>query len=461
MFELMPIIFLVGILMIAFEEKIRINKAATALAMSSILWGALMIDPVSIFTEHPNPQIVEISGFIPDMRHLPFSEMCKAILDFATMHLLGDVSETLFFVLASMVIIEVIDVNDGFKVVVNKIKSVSKRVLMWEFSLATFFISGLMGNISAIIIVIAMLRKIIPNRTERLPFVCMAVIAAGAGGAYSPIGDVTALLLWVNGNLTAWHQSSTIILPSLTMLLIPLIIITFRIPKGAKVLHRALPAIDKKRVISGKIVLIIGLLTFISIPLVNQLWNIPPFMSILAGLSLLWIYTDRMYAKRENLIEPCDKHSISSIFSRIDISTIMFFLGLLMSVQALKVGGQLTVMSDFLDSKVHAPMVIAFILGICSSFLDNVALVASTMGMYDISPSGSYGYLKYFVVDGEFWTFLVYCAVAGGSILIIGSAAGVTAMGMENIKFGYYLKKFTPLALIGYFAGAGIYMLLN
>lgn len=460
MFELMPIIFLVGILMIAFEEKIHINKAATALAMSSILWGALMIDAVSIFTEHPNPQIVEISGIIPGIRNLPFSEMCKAILDFATMHLLGDVSETLFFVLASMVIIEVIDVNDGFKVVVNKIKSVSKRVLMWEFSLTTFFISGLMGNISAIIIVIAMLRKIIPNRTERLPFVCMAVIAAGAGGAYSPIGDVTALLLWVNGNLTAWHQSSTVILPALTMLLVPLIIITFRIPKNAKILHKALPVIDKKKVISGRIVLTIGLLTFISIPLVNQLWNIPPFMSILAGLSFLWIYTDRMYAKRGSLIEPCDKHSISSIFSRIDISTIMFFLGLLMSVQALKIGGQLAVMSDFLDSKVHAPMVIAFILGICSSFLDNVALVASTMGMYDISPSESVGYLKYFVVDGEFWTFLVYCAVAGGSILIIGSAAGVTAMGMEDIKFGYYLKKFTPLALIGYIAGAGVYMLI-
>lgn len=460
MFELMPIIFVLGIFMIAFEEKIHVNKAATALAMSSLLWGALIIDAVSIFTQHPNPSMAGLPELVPNLSNLPFSEQCAAILDFATKHLLGDVSETLFFVLASMVIIEVIDINDGFRVVVNKITSINKRVLMWEFSVATFFISALMGNISAVIIVIAMLRKIVPNHTERLPFVCMAVIAAGAGGSWSPIGDVTALLLWVNGNLTAWHQSTTLILPALTMLLIPLIIITFRIPKDAKVLYKAQPAIEKNRVVSGTIVLIMGLVTFMAIPLTNQFWNIPPFMSILAGLALLWIYTDRVYARRGKKLDPNDIHSISSIFSRIDIATIMFFLGLLMSVQALKVGGQLTVMSDFLDNTIHAPMVIAFILGICSSFLDNVALVASTMGMYSIAPADSVDYLRYFIVDGEFWTFLVYCAVSGGSILIIGSAAGVTAMGMENIKFGYYMKKFTPLALIGYVAGAGVYLLI-
>ena len=420
-YTLMPVIFLLGIICIALEEKIKVNKAAIALLMSILLWGLL-----------------------PHSRALP---------ETMSQHL-GDVSETLFFVMASMVIIDLVDVHGGFGVMIPIISTRNKRFFLWIIAFLTFFLSALLGNLATVIIIISLLRKIIPEAADRMIYACMVIIAANAGGSWSPIGDVTTLLLWTGKNISAGHQVVHVFPASLVMMLIPLIVTTFMFKKNTFIAPTC-PDMHKPR-LSRHIrtrLLVIGLTSFILVPVLQTRLGIPPFMTALAGVVALWVYTDILYSGKHNAT--IQKLRVDSTFSRIDMSTILFFLGILMSVAALRTGGQLADMSKFLDTHVGQPELISFILGLCSSFLDNVALVAGTIGMYPLAGSGA------FMSNGVFWTFLAYCAVTGGSILIIGSAAGVTVMGMEKIRFGYYLKRFSLLALLGYIGGAAVFLCLN
>lgn len=264
------------------------------------------------------------------------------------------------------------------------------------------------------------------------------------------------MLLWTGGNISVWSQTYHIIIPVLVMLIIPLIGSTLMLPKGANVEFREIP--EEDYVLSHidprlkKSIFIVGILSLALVPFFQVVLNVPPFMGVLLGLAILWFMTDRRYYNRRN--KTLQELRMSRVFSRIDVSTVLFFLGILMSVASLKTAGQLGMMSEYLDKTIPRPEFISIILGLCSSFLDNVALVAGTIGMYPIAASGP------FMADGSFWTFLAYCAVTGGSILIIGSASGVTVMGMERISFGYYFKRFTPLALLGYAAGAAVYLLI-
>lgn len=421
--SIMFLLFLTGVVAIAFEDRIRVNKAAVAVGMSIILW-TMLIETASV-----ENTLVES---------------------------LGSVSTTLFFVLASMAIIEIIDSHGAFDVIVTLIKTRNKRKLLWIISFITFAFSAVLGNLATVIIIVALVRKMIIYKEDRLIFASMVIIAANAGGSWSPIGDVTTLILWTGGNISVWSQTYHVLLPALAMMIVPLSFVTFMFGKedSAKyydeseddyVLSHITPFFKKS-------ILVVGLLSLALVPFLQVVFEIPPFMGVLFGLTVLWVMTDRLYYYRRSM--GLQELRVSRVFARIDVPTVLFFLGILMSVEALKISGELTVMSSYLDKVIPKPEYISFVLGLCSSFLDNVALVAGTIGMYPLAQAGPY------MADGTFWTFLAYCAVTGGSILIIGSASGVTVMGMEKISFGYYFKKFTPLALLGYVAGSAIYLIL-
>ena len=453
MYALMPLLFVLGILGVAFEERLRVNKAATALGLCILLWGVLLVDATGIFGNHPNPVIARLIQGFPNFAALPFHDQVYQFTEFALTQHLGDVSGTLFFVLGSMAIINLVDTHGGFQALSGRLTARNQRKLLWTASGVAFFLSALLGNLATVIVMVAILRKLVPDRDTRLVHACMLVIAANAGGAWSPIGDVTTLLLWTGENLTAGHQVVHVLPSSLAMLLVPLALATFQLPQDAPV-ARTTPEADGR--ISRRardVVLLTALLSLALVPVLQSVLELPAFMGVLLGLVVLWVYTDRLYWHCPE--EEMQALRVGGSFSRVDMTTVLFFLGILMAVGALQTAGQLGDLSKLLNAWFPRPETIAFVLGICSSFLDNVALVAGTMGMYPVAHTGA------FAANGVFWTFLAYCAVTGGSLLIIGSASGVTVMGLEKIPFSYYLKRFSPLAFLGYLAGAGVFFLVN
>lgn len=467
MFTLMPIIFILGIIAIAFEDKIKINKAAVALFMAISLWLILMFDAYNIFIVRNNPLFDTFLAQNPGMTSLPVKQqLVNFIANRSIVYHLGNVSETLFFVMCSMLIVDIIDKHGGFQAVTGYIRTESKRKLLWYICFAAFFFSALLDNLAAAIVLVAVLRKLVPDRTDRLKYACMVIISANAGGSWSPIGDVTTILLWVGKNITAFHQISHVFLSAMANMLVPLTIANFWLfKKGATLREMSKEETDEYipniSIRARRTIFIIGILSLALVPLFQTVTNMPPFLGVLLGLVILWVYTDLMYSRKSDINES-GKLRIASLLKNIDLSTIFFFLGILMAVGALETSGQLGMMSHLLNQHVHQPYVISFVIGLMSSVVDNVALVAATMGMYpvaqhaaDLSP-----YMQHFVTDGGFWTSLTYSAVTGGSILIIGSATGVTVMGLEKIDFMYYTKRFTVLSLLGYAAGAGVYLLL-
>lgn len=452
----MPVIFILGIIGIALEDIIRVNKAATAVGMCVVLWSVLLIDAVSIYALHPPELLEDFIKAVPEYANLGKVEQAYKFLEFTILHSLGDVSTTLFFVLASMAIIDEVDKHDGFHAITHSIVTKNKRRLLWIFSFITFFLSAVLGDLAVVIVMIAIARRVIPERNERVLYSCMIIVAANAGGCWSPIGDVTTLLLWTGGNISVLHQVSHLFLSGLIMMLIPLILLTLSITKGEeinqddKIKHHIEHTVVGHRM--RLLVLTVGVASLVLVPVFQSLFNLPPFMGVLFGLAVLWALTDIRYYKSNS--EELKQLRMGKVFSRVDVATIFFFLGILMSVQALKAAGHLAIFSDVLNDVLPSSGVIALVLGVCSSFLDNVALVSATMGMFPISDAGVY------MADSDFWTFLTYCAVTGGSILIIGSASGVTVMGIEKIPFSYYLKRFTPILLLSYLAGASAYWLI-
>ena len=451
----MPVVFILGILAIAFEDVIRVNKAATAVGMSILLWLIFLLNAEHFFMINPPKHIDQFFMAFPEFRSVPLHDMAFAFLEKKLISGLGDVSTTLFFVLGSMAIIDIVDAHGGFSIISHSIKTRAPRKLLWILCSITFLMSILLGNLATVIVMISIARKLIPSRTPRLIYSSMIIIAANAGGSCSPIGDVTTLLLWTGGNITALHQLTSLFIPSLVMLLVPLCIVTFFVPSD---IGRP-PMLDLNSEYCGisptirRVVLCVGLGSLALVPVLQTLVQLPPFMGVLLGLVLLWIITDRKYAEaKDDILQSLRVHRT---LSRVDISTVFFFLGILMSVQALIVTGQLTHLAVILSDTFADEKQIAVALGLLSSFLDNVALVSATMGMYPLDTYGIYA------ADSSFWTLLAYCAVTGGSILIIGSASGVTVMGMEKITFGYYLKRFTPFVLLGFMAGALVFMAMS
>lgn len=467
MFILMPIIFVLGILLIALEDKIRINKAAIALLTAVILWTILIVDASALLGGGQSPAFENFLQRVPGFAELPLAEQYLMFIGDISMNMnLGDISQTLFFVMSTMIVIELVDKNGGFALITSTIKTKNKRRFLWIVSIMTFIMSALLDNLATAIVMIALLRKFIPHQRERWIFSSMIIIAANAGGCWSPIGDVTTILLWVNGNITALSQIGHLFIPAVVCMMVPLVIVSLFFKKSSTWPDvtienpdiEQVPLLEKRKRV---ILLVLGVLSLLMAPIFRQLTGLPPFMGVLLGMTVIWIYSEIMYNRMSDVAES-SKIRLVTVFANIDFATIFFFLGILMSVSALNTAGQLGAFSTFLDSAIGNPPIIAFIIGVISSFLDNVALVAATIGMYPIADAaaGITPYVMNFVPDGTFWTFLAYCAVTGGSILIIGSATGVTVMGMEKIPFMYYTKRFTLVALSGYVSGALTYYLL-
>ena len=420
-------VFVTGYACIALESVIKVNKAAVALFMSVACWTLFMVAPGIYF-----PGIDDSVG-----------AALEAIEDN-----LGETSTTLFFLMGAMTIVEVVDQNGGFNFVRDMLRTTSKRRLLWRIALMTFLLSAILDNLTTSIVLIMVLRKLVAQRQDRVIYDAIIVIAANTGGAFSPIGDVTTIMLWNGGMITAGKTILHLLLPSLMSMLIPALLLQFGLKDRLQPCNTDDVTGSEQELTAWerKMVFVLGVGGLIFVPVFRYLTNLPPFMGILLVLAMLWITTELFYAHLK--VEESASHRVARLLSRIDMATILFFLGILMAVSYLKQIGVLTALGQWLDnvSGGNHYLVTGFI-GIISSIVDNVPLVAGCMGMYPVALTGD------MAIDGTFWQLLAYCAGVGGSMLIIGSAAGVVVMGLEEISFGWYLKRITPIALTGYMAG--------
>lgn len=433
MITAMILIFVLGYVCIALEHKLRIDKAAFALLMAGVIWTvfSLLGHDASI-----GQQLVDQ---------------------------LGDTSEILVFLIGAMTIVELIDLNGGFSVITDHIITRDKHRLLWLLAFITFFMSAVLDNMTTTIIMVMLLRKLVADASERWVYASVIVIAANSGGAWSPIGDVTTIMLWMRGNVTAWALIRSLFLPCVVSVVIPAALALRYLPgralAGPVASDDTLPAGVSRRF--SHFVLIAGIVGLLFVPVFKSLTGLPPYMGMMISLGVLWILTEISYA-RERCIEESIKNRVSKVLKHIDMTTILFFLGILMAVGALESAGVLARVAQALDRGVHEVFPIAGVIGLLSSVIDNVPLVAASMGMYPVADAASVAaaadpaYAQAFVQDGIFWRLLTFCAGVGGSLLIIGSAAGVVAMGLEKITFGWYFKRIAWLAFIGYLAGIGV-----
>jgi Na+/H+ antiporter NhaD/arsenite permease-like protein len=452
LFYAMVLVFIVGYGFIVFEHVNKIDKAGSALFVGALLWMMLVIDGPNIMSLNLNGNWIKFAASHENASALEFITQHSAIEH------LGDVASIIFFLLGAMTIVEVIDRYQGFRIITDRIHTNNRIKLLWIVGFLTFFISAVLDNLTTTIVMIALLQKILTKKDNRWLFTGMVIIAANAGGAWSPMGDVTTIMLWINGNITAGGIVQSLLLPSLVSMVLPLFILSLMM-KG--VTHRPSEIPEE----SGEfvpfkdrlIILILGIVALVAVPVIKGLTHLPPFLGMLFGLGALWIYTDRHLKRKSSLDKR--KLSIVKVLEKVDTSTILFFLGILLAVAALQTAGHLSLMAHWLDTHVGNIYGVNLIIGFLSSVVDNVPLVAASMGMYDLVPATA-GVFSDFAINGHFWSFLAYCSGTGGSILIIGSAAGVAAMSMEGIPFFWYLKRISLLALIGYLAGAGTYILM-
>ena len=453
MFILMVVIFVLGYTAIALEHPLRVDKAASALIIGTLTWVVYILGSESILHLGFSPSWTNFLAQHPDAHGL--HAMREFIVESEIIHHLGEIAEILFFLLGAMTIVEVVDQHEGFKIITDKIKTTNKVKLLWILSFLTFFMSALLDNLTTTIVLVALLRKLIDDKQTRWFFASMVVLAANAGGAWSPIGDVTTIMLWIGGQVTAARISEGVILPSLVCMVVPLGILSFTM-KG-NVTRPELEEEDIEYTSKGEqiLFLILGVAGLLFVPVFKTMTHLPPYMGMLLSLGLLWVVGEIVHKDKPEEIKK--KLKVTAVLKRVDVPTVLFFLGILSAVAALQSAGHLSLLSKFLDEKLGNIFLIDLAIGVLSSIVDNVPLVAGAMGMYPITEVGSTGYNAFFMVDGAFWEFLAYTAGTGGSMLIIGSAAGVAAMGLEKIDFIWYLKKISWLALIGYLAGAAVY----
>ena len=428
------IVFVVGYICIATESLLKINKAAIALLMCVACWTLLMTAPGSFY-----PSIA------PDGLLGHISEVIE--------HHLGDAAGTLFFLMGAMTIVEIVDSNGGFNFVRDALKTRSKRKLMWRVAFMTFFLSAILDNLTTSIVMIMVLRKLVQSHADRLIYAALIVIAANSGGAFSPIGDVTTIMLWIKGVITTQGVLTEVFIPSLVSMVIPAFILQYSL-SGKFDKSQNLPAADVSQFTKRQrdIIFWLGVGGLVFVPIFKTITHLPPFMGILLVLGVLWTVTEIFHHNTSE--DDTMAKRVSDLLSRIDLSTIMFFLGILMAVAVLQEIGVLTRLGEGLNETFNGNhYLVTGIIGVLSSIVDNVPLVAGCMGMYPVQPVGD------MAVDGIFWQLLAYCAGVGGSMLIIGSAAGVVVMGLEKITFGWYMKKITWIAFVGYLAGILCYWL--
>ena len=424
----MIIVFVVGYAAIALEHPIKIDKAASALITGVLVWTLF------VFTGAD-------SHFIEE----------------ELLHHLSEISSILFFLLGAMTIVELIDAHEGFAIITDKITTTKKVKLLWIISVLTFFFSAALDNLTTSIVMISLLRKLIDDKYDRWFFAGIVVVAANAGGAWSPIGDVTTTMLWIGGQLTTATIISTLFIPSIVAMVVPLLVLTFTMKGNVTrpITKEGLEHyINPTTAFERNLIFFLGLAGLLFVPIFKTVTHLPPFMGMMLSLGVMWAVTEVIHSSKNR--EDKSHLSVIGVLRKVDTASVLFFLGILLAVAGLQSAGHLAVMAgslnDVFNGNIYA---INIVIGLLSSIVDNVPLVAGSMGMYEVAAAGV------FAQDGVFWQFLAFCAGTGGSALIIGSAAGVAVMGLEKIDFVWYLKKISILALIGYFAGAGTYILIQ
>ena len=436
--------FVIGYLFIAIESVTKINKAAIALLMFVVCWTIFMIDPASL---------------VPALASVDHSQMANAVSKIIEEHL-GETGTTLFFLIGAMTIVELVDQNGGFNFVKDTLKTKSKRSLLWRIAIMTFILSAILDNLTTSIVMIMILRKLVKERKDRVIYASLVIIAANSGGAFSPIGDVTTIMLWNKGVITAAGVISEVLIPSIVSMVIPAYVLSLSL-KGELVVPEAKKAAnadeDYLTASQRKLIFFLGVGGLIFVPIFKTITHLPPFVGILLVLGILWTVTESMYRHLEHDDSDGMQKRVSRMLTRIDMSTILFFLGILMAVGSLQTIGALAQLGEGLNVWFDGNhYLVTGIIGVLSSIVDNVPLVAGCMGMYPVQAVGGD-----MAVDGIFWQLLAYCAGVGGSMLIIGSAAGVVVMGLEKITFGWYMKHISWVAFLGYIAGIVSYWALR
>jgi NhaD family Na+/H+ antiporter len=405
---------------IALEHPIKINKSASALLGAGLLWTVYALST----NDH-------------------------AIVGHQLSQSLGSTAQIVFFLIGAMTIVEVIDAHNGFEVITSRIKTTKLSSLMWLVSFVTFFLSAILDNLTTTIVMVSLMKKLLDKQEDRFLFAAMIVISANAGGAWTPIGDVTTTMLWIGGQITALAIMKGLLIPSLVNLIVPLTVLTYSLK--AKVVISPIKQESTNFLQTGdferNVMFFMGLGVLVLVPAFKTITHLPPFMGILFGLGLLWLVGDIVHRNKDD--EEKQHLTLAHALMRIDMSSIVFFIGILLAVATLEHSHILNAVATWLDQTIGRQDIIVIIIGLVSAIVDNVPLVAASMGMYDIAQ---------YPADSFLWEFIAYCAGTGGSILIIGSAAGVAAMGLEKIRFGWYVKKISWLALLGYFAGIAAYI---
>ncbi|MBN3036326.1 MAG: sodium:proton antiporter NhaD [Bacteroidales bacterium] len=442
MFILMVIVFILGYTIIALEHPLHINKSATALLLGVILWVLFVIGGPEI--------LVNTSHFKHYMEQELGGSFAHWVTGHELLHHLGVISEILFFLLGAMTIVELVDSYEGFRIITDRIKTRHRVKLLWITSTITFFMSAVLDNLTTSIVMVALLRKLIADKKDRWFFAGMVIVAANSGGAWSPIGDITTIMLWIAGKVTTVNIMLMTFLPSLISMVVPLAILSFTM-KGV-VQRPVLRETSKDDVFlknwESRLIFFMGVGGLLFVPVFKNLTHLPPYLGMLFSLGVLWTLTEVLQRNRDKESRKLGKRlTIVGVLQKVDVPSVLFFLGILTAVAALDTVGHLHLLSEVLREHVGNYYAINIIIGFLSAIVDNVPLVAGAMGMYNFPP------------DFFFWEFLAYCAGTGGSILIIGSAAGVAVMGMEKIDFIWYLRRISLLAAIGYLAGGAVYIL--
>ena len=412
------LIFCIGYAAIIFEHAIHVEKTASALLTGILCWTLYILGV-------ENKELVNSQLFT----HL------------------SDISSILFFLMGAMAIVELIDAHEGFNVFLNKIKTRNKKTLLWILCGLSFFLSAILDNLTTSIIMVSLLRKMVPVRNERWYFAGLVIISANAGGAWTPIGDVTTTMLWIGGQITTVPTMQTLIIPSLLCMIVPLLFATRSLKGDLPTHHSGLDVNRNTSAFERRSILILGVLGLIFVPFFKSITNLPPFMGMMFSLGMLWVATELIHRRKD--FEEKKQFMVSSALSKIDLSSVLFFFGILAAISALEATEILHGLSHWLEHTISDYKVIVFAIGILSAIVDNVPLVAASMGMYP---------MDLFPTDHQFWQFMAYCAGTGGSILIIGSAAGVTIMGMEKVNFFWYIRRISLLAFSGYVVGAIAYL---
>lgn len=431
--------FIIGYMAIVFEHPLKLDKTVPALIMAAVCWALISLGHIDLPVGHVlHPATGEEHDYY------------KHMLDPILLHHIGKTAEILIFLIGAMTIVELIDLHKGFAVITDRIHTTKKSTMLWLITPLAFFLSATLDNLACTIVLVSLLRKLVPVKEERIFFIGLAVIAANAGGAWSPIGDVTTTMLWINDNVTTLGLIVNLLLPSIICAVLPTFVMT-RMPymKGNITIppDTVTSATENNRVRGGTVMFIAGLSGLIFVPIFKVVTHLPPYVGMMLSLGVVWMISEYLHPDEEDF-ENKHHYSAHNALSRIEMSSILFFLGILLSVAALESMGTLESLATTMDNAISNRDIVIGILGLGSALIDNVPLVAAAMGMYDVEP------------DGKLWHFLAYSAGTGGSMLIIGSAAGVAAMGLEKIDFMWYVKHIAWLALVGFFAGAAVFLLM-